>query len=99
MLDQDPIFAVDHAWAQKWWMKPIVRHMNALPLDATRPLATRQLIQAVKGGATLVIFPEGRLTLTGSLMKVYDGSGLIAEKSGVPVVPVRIETKFVVGEE
>ena len=72
-------------------MKPVVKYMNALPLDPTKPLATRQLIQAVKGGATLVIFPEGRITRTGSLMKVYDGSGLIADKSGVPVVPVRIE--------
>ena len=78
-------------FAQKWWMKPVVKYMNALPLDPTRPLATRQLIQAVKGGATLVIFPEGRITRTGSLMKVYDGSGLIADKSRVPVVPVRIE--------
>lgn len=91
ILDNDPVFAIDHAFAQKWWMRPIVRFMNALPLDPTRPLATRQMIQAVKSGKTLVIFPEGRLTRTGSLMKVYDGSGLIAEKAGVPVVPVRIE--------
>lgn len=91
VLDQDPIFAVDSSWADKWWMKPVVRHMNALPLDPTRPLATRQLIQAIKGGATLVIFPEGRITRTGSLMKVYDGPGLIADKTGVPIVPVRIE--------
>ncbi len=91
ILDNDPIFAIDHTFAQKWWMRPVVKYMNALPLDPTRPLATRQLIQAVKGGATLVIFPEGRITRTGSLMKVYDGSGLIADKSGVPVVPVRIE--------
>ena len=91
VLDQHPVFAIDTGWAKKWWMKPVVRHMNALPLDPTRPLATRQLIQTVKGGATLVIFPEGRLTRTGSLMKVYDGPGLIADKTGVPVVPVRIE--------
>ena len=91
ILDNDPVFAIDHAFAQKWWMRPIVRYMHALPLDPTRPLATRSLIQAVKGGATLVIFPEGRITRTGSLMKVYDGSGLIAEKCGVPVVPVRIQ--------
>ena len=91
VLDQDPIFAIDTGWANKWWMKPVVRHMNALPLDPTRPLGTRQLIQAVKGGATLVIFPEGRVTRTGSLMKVYDGPGLIADRTGAPVVPVRIE--------
>ncbi len=91
VLDQDPVFAIDTGWAGKWWMKPVVRHMNALPLDPTRPLATRQLIQTVKGGATLVIFPEGRITRTGSLMKVYDGPGLIADKTGASIVPIRIE--------
>ena len=91
ILDHNPVFAIDHTVAQRWWLKPIAKYMNALPLDPTRPLATRTLIQAVKDGASLVIFPEGRITRTGSLMKVYDGSGLIADKAGVPVVPVRIE--------
>ena len=64
---------------------------KAMPLDPTRPLATRTLINAVRSGETLIIFPEGRLTVTGSLMKVYDGAGLIADKSGAMVVPVKID--------
>ncbi len=91
ILDKDPVFAIDHGIAQRWWVKPFVKMTRAMPLDPSRPLATRSLINAVKNGETLVIFPEGRLTVTGSLMKVYDGVGLIAEKAGVKVVPVRIE--------
>ncbi len=90
-LEKEPMFAIDHSIAQRWWIKPFLKRMRALPLDPTRPLATRSLINAVRGGETLIIFPEGRLTVTGSLMKVYDGAGLIAEKSGAKVVPVRIE--------
>ena len=91
MLENNPVFAIDHATAQKWWVKPFLKLTRAMPLDPTRPLATRTLINAVKDGNPLIIFPEGRITVTGSLMKIYDGAGLIADKSGAMVVPVRIE--------
>jgi acyl-[acyl-carrier-protein]-phospholipid O-acyltransferase/long-chain-fatty-acid--[acyl-carrier-protein] ligase len=91
ILNQEPVFAVDHDIAQRWWARPLIKLTRAMPLDPARPLGTRTLIQAVRNGGTLVIFPEGRITVTGQLMKVYDGAALIAEKSGAMVVPVRIE--------
>ena len=91
LTDKEPVFAIDHGIAQRWWVKPFLKLTRAMPLDPTRPMATRTLINAVKAGETLIIFPEGRLTVTGSLMKVYDGAGLIADKSDAMVVPVRID--------
>ena len=91
ILPVEPIFAIDSAIAKAWWVKPFLKLTRAVPLDPTKPMGTRTLVNAVKGGETLVIFPEGRLTVTGSLMKVYDGAGLIADKSGAMVIPVRIE--------
>ena len=61
ILDKEPVFAVDHEFAQRWWVRPILRLTRAMPLDPARPLATRKLIQAVRGGDTLVIFPEGQI--------------------------------------
>ncbi len=91
LLEKEPIFAIDHGIAQRWWVKPFLMLTRAMPLDPTKPMATRTLINAVKAGDTLIIFPEGRLTVTGSLMKVYDGAGLIADKTQAMVVPVRID--------
>jgi len=91
LLGREPIFAVDTSIAQKWWAKPLLRMTRALPIDPLKPFATRTLIQAVRSGETLIIFPEGRLTLTGSLMKVYDGAAMIADKSEAIVVPVHID--------
>ena len=90
LLPNDPIFAIDSEIAKKWWVKPFLYFTRAMPLDPTKPMATRTLINAVKGGEPLIIFPEGRLTVTGSLMKVYDGAGLIADKTDAYVVPVRL---------
>jgi len=91
ILSKEPIFAVDREFSQRWWVRPLIKLTRAMPLDPARPLATRTLIHAVRDGETLVIFPEGRITVTGQLMKVYDGAALIAAKSGAMVVPVRIE--------
>ena len=91
LMDRNPVAAIDHTIAKKWWVKPFLRFTKVRPLDPTKPLATRTLINEVKAGESLIIFPEGRLTVTGSLMKVYDGAGLIADKTQAFVVPVRID--------
>jgi acyl-[acyl-carrier-protein]-phospholipid O-acyltransferase / long-chain-fatty-acid--[acyl-carrier-protein] ligase len=91
LMDKEPVFAIDYTIAQRWWVKPFLKLTRAMPLDPSKPMATRTLINAVKAGEPLVIFPEGRITVTGSLMKVYDGVGLIADKSGAMVVPVKID--------
>jgi acyl-[acyl-carrier-protein]-phospholipid O-acyltransferase / long-chain-fatty-acid--[acyl-carrier-protein] ligase len=91
LLPRQPVFAVDKSIAKAWWLKPFIKPMRAMPLDPASPLATRTLIAAVKAGNPLVIFPEGRLTVTGTLMKIYDGTALVTDKTGANVVPIRIE--------
>lgn len=66
----------------------MIRHLT---VDPTKPLAAREMIKIVSSGEPVVIFPEGRITVTGSLMKVYDGTAMIADKADAVVVPVRIE--------
>ena len=91
LRSRKPVFAIDIGISKKWWVKPFMKLTRAIPLDPMKPMATRTLINAVKGGEALIIFPEGRITVTGSLMKVYDGAALIADKADAEVVPVRIE--------
>ena len=91
ILPSHAAFAIDHGIAQAWWVKPLLWLIKAYTLDPTRPLAARALINEVKDGQTLVIFPEGRLTVTGGLMKVYDGTAMIADKADAWIVPVRID--------
>src|SRR6266536_3571209 len=91
LLNNKPVFAIDVGIAKLWWVRPFVKLTNAMQLDPLKPMAVRSLIEAVKAGNPLIIFPEGRITVTGSLMKVYDGAALIADKANAEIVPVRIE--------
>jgi acyl-[acyl-carrier-protein]-phospholipid O-acyltransferase / long-chain-fatty-acid--[acyl-carrier-protein] ligase len=90
LMDNPPVFAIDHGIAERWWIKPFLRLADARPLDPARPLAARALVNEVRAGRRLVIFPEGRITVTGALMKIYDGAALIADRSEALITPVRL---------
>ena len=66
------------------------RAVKFVVLDPTRPLALKSLIREVQRGGTVVIFPQGRVTTTGTTMKVYDSAGLIAARSDAVIVPIHI---------
>jgi acyl-[acyl-carrier-protein]-phospholipid O-acyltransferase/long-chain-fatty-acid--[acyl-carrier-protein] ligase len=91
ILPKRPVFAIDIGISRQWWIQPFLPFVRTMALDPLKPMALRSIINAVKDGNMLVIFPEGRITLTGSLMKIYDGAAMIADKSDAMVVPVRIE--------
>jgi len=85
------MFAINTQIAQLWWMKPILWMIDSFRMDPTNPMAAKAMIRKIKAGNTCVIFPEGRITVTGSLMKIYEGPGMIADKSNAQIVPIRID--------
>jgi acyl-[acyl-carrier-protein]-phospholipid O-acyltransferase/long-chain-fatty-acid--[acyl-carrier-protein] ligase len=91
VLPVDASFAVDTGIAKAWWAKPFLKMIRHYTMDPSKPLAARDLIKLVAAGEPVVIFPEGRITVTGSIMKVYDGTAMIADKADAVVMPVRIE--------
>ena len=90
-LPERAAFAIDTQMAKKWWVKPAFGLFDLCPIDPGNPLALRSLVNELRRGKRVVIFPEGRLTTTGSLMKIYEGPGAIAEMAGGRILPVRID--------
>src|SRR6201999_3734777 len=84
-------FAVNTHTAKRWWLRPLLKLVDAFPLDPANPMAAKTLIDKLKQNKKCMIFPEGRLTMTGSLMKIYEGPGMIADKSGAMILPIRID--------
>jgi 1-acyl-sn-glycerol-3-phosphate acyltransferase len=52
--------------------------------------AIRDASKVLEEGGVLVMFPEGTRSRTGSMKEAHPGTGLIALRSGVPVLPAAI---------
>lgn len=83
------LFAAPANIASRRWLRPYWRRGHTL--DQTHPITAKMMVDAIKAGTPCMVFPEGRVSRTGGLMKIYEGPGLIADKAGAAIVPIRID--------
>ena len=91
MLPISPVFVVNTQIAKSPLLRLIMSMGEYLVVDPTNPMAIKTIIKLVEGGRPVVIFPEGRITTTGNLMKIYEGSAFIAAKTRAAILPVILE--------
>lgn len=68
----------------------LLRLVDHVVSDMNDPLLARHLLQQVRAGRPVVLFPEGRVNDGLSVGKIYPAAALIAAQSGAAVVPVGI---------
>jgi len=90
-LPLNATFAINTYVANSWLGRWAACFCELFAMDPTNPLSIRALIRRVEEGGCVVIFPEGRITVTGALMKVYSGPGLVADRAQATVLPIRID--------
>jgi acyl-[acyl-carrier-protein]-phospholipid O-acyltransferase/long-chain-fatty-acid--[acyl-carrier-protein] ligase len=86
-----PTYLVHTTVARIWYFKMGLRFLPHLVVDTANPMAMKAIINLIDSGTPVVIFPEGRITQTGTLMKIYDGPAFVAAKAGATVVPIHID--------
>ncbi len=83
-------FVIKPEWENRWFARFFSLMVDLYPLDLNNPLSLRSLIDLIKRNNKVMIFPEQRISVTGALMKVYEGAGIVAEKANANILPVRI---------
>lgn len=90
-LPVQPVFVVHTGIARNFFMRLVLKQVDHLLVDPTSPMAMKTVIKLIDSGRPVVIFPEGRITVTGSLMKVYDGPAFAAVKTSATIIPIRLD--------
>lgn len=87
ILDDDWRFVSSSTTAETSWIhRRIMINRRTFPIDPASPYAVKRMAEFLAGGGRLVLFPEGRISTTGRLMKLFDGTGFLIHKTRAKVV-------------
>jgi 1-acyl-sn-glycerol-3-phosphate acyltransferase len=76
-----------------WWLDTV----GTIPVDrdgSTDVMAIKRVLQALRAGRPIIMFPEGTRSRDGRLQPAKSGIGMLACRATVPVVPARIFGSF-----
>jgi acyl-[acyl-carrier-protein]-phospholipid O-acyltransferase/long-chain-fatty-acid--[acyl-carrier-protein] ligase len=90
-LDDDWRFVTSSTTAATSWIhKRIMVNNRTFPVDINSPFAVKHMAEFLQKGGRLVLFPEGRMSATGCLMKLFDGTGFLIFKTRPKVITAYI---------
>jgi acyl-[acyl-carrier-protein]-phospholipid O-acyltransferase/long-chain-fatty-acid--[acyl-carrier-protein] ligase len=67
-----------HAW--------ILSNPRIFLIDNQSPYAVKEMAAHLKNGGKLVLFAEGRMSRTGTLQRLFEGTGFLLQKTGAKVI-------------
>lgn len=89
-------FIVDSIYYYNFWLHPLMRWMNAIPVSATGGLrvilkALRQAGDCLDQGDLVCIFAEGQMTRIGHLLPFRRGLERIIKGRSAPIIPIYLD--------
>lgn len=79
-----------------WFFGPLITSVNSIPVkrDEADLTAMRTVIEKLKKGQGVCLFPEGTRTEDGRITQLKPGLGLLSRRSNAVIVPVVIDGAF-----
>ncbi len=90
LLPRNTVVVLPREDLRSGWLRMALRFVPHLVADMNDPATIKKVMRLLAGGRSVALYPEGRVFDAPSVMKVYEVPALIAAKTGVPVVAIRI---------
>ena len=96
LIKRRSIFMARDSLFTNWFFGPLIRSVNAIPVKVGEPdISTmRKVIERLKQGGGVTLFPEGTRTHDGKITPFKPGLGLLSRRGKAPIVPVVIDGAF-----
>jgi acyl-[acyl-carrier-protein]-phospholipid O-acyltransferase/long-chain-fatty-acid--[acyl-carrier-protein] ligase len=86
-LENDWRFVTSSQTAEVSWLhRAVMVNRRTFPVDMNSPYAVKHIASYLQHGGRLVMFPEGRISTTGSLMKLFEGTGFLLGRTKAKVI-------------
>ena len=86
-LDGQWRIAASNQVAQTSWLHRLIMiNRFTFLVDTDSPYGVKRMAEYLREGGKLVLFPEGRISRTGALMRLFDGTGFLLFRTKAKVV-------------
>jgi acyl-[acyl-carrier-protein]-phospholipid O-acyltransferase / long-chain-fatty-acid--[acyl-carrier-protein] ligase len=90
-LPVKPMVVVPEEDRLSWGMRALLAAIPHVELEIGAPASLKKLVELSQAHPALALFPEGRISRTGGLMKILEVPALAVLRSRVCVVPVHLD--------
>jgi acyl-[acyl-carrier-protein]-phospholipid O-acyltransferase/long-chain-fatty-acid--[acyl-carrier-protein] ligase len=90
-LPGNPLIVLPRALSGTRVGRLVRRVADCAELGGEGNYTVKGLVRVIRSGRPVVVFPQDRVTSTGSSMKIYGAAALIAARAAADIVPLRIE--------
>ncbi len=89
-LPNNPVFLLHGKLYRNKWIRFFLHYAEIMEFNYIDVTDTKKVIELINQNRYCLMFPEGCMTDTGDIMKIYEAPAVVVDRTGAPLIPVWI---------
>ena len=90
-LPNNPVFLLNTKLYHNRWIRFFLHYADKQEFNYMNAMDVKKAIEVIRQNGYCVMFPEGCMTDSGDIMKIYEAPAVVADRTGAPFIPVWID--------